>query len=139
MLLDNELKDLFTSFTTSRKSNSKQSSNIIDESIIDKDAVTNKDVIDEDIIDKDAATNKDVIDEDIVTNKDIIDKNIATNKDIIDKDITTSKNAIEKVTIKEIDTKRSKRDQMNMTAIVVNLMSFEKEICKYTIRACMKI
>jgi hypothetical protein len=28
---------------------------------------------------------------------------------------------------------------MNMTAIVVNLMSFEKEICKYTIRACMKI
>jgi uncharacterized membrane protein len=36
MLLDHELKDLFTSITTSRKSNSKQSNNIIEEDIIDE-------------------------------------------------------------------------------------------------------
>jgi hypothetical protein len=128
ILFDNELKDLFTSFVTSRKSKSKQLSNIIDKDIIDKNVVTNKDiidknavtkndVIDENIIDKNIVTSKDVIDEDIidkniVTSKDIIDKDIGTNKDIIDKDIITNKDVIEKIIIKEIDSKRSKRDQM---------------------------
>jgi hypothetical protein len=161
MLFDNKLKDLLTSFITSRKSNLKQSNNIIDESIIDKkividediideniidknvvidediineniidkdvvidediineniidkDVVIDEDIINEDITDKDAATNKDVIDEDIATNKNIIDKNIVTNKNIIDKNIITNKNVIEKVITKKIDTKRSKRDQIN--------------------------
>jgi hypothetical protein len=118
MLFDYELKDPFTSFTTSRKSNSKQSNNIIDEDIIDENIATNKNAIDEDIIDKDIVTSKDVIvedifDKDVITNKDIIDKNSATNKDIIDKDIITSKDVIEKINTKETDTKRSRRDQMN--------------------------
>ncbi len=130
MLLDNELKDFFTSFITSRKSSWKQSSNIFDESvidknvvidedIIDKNVVTSKDIIDKNvvtsknIIDKNVVTSKDVIDENIVTNKNIIDKDIVTSKNIIDKDIITNRNAIEKIIIKEIDTKRSKRDQIN--------------------------
>ncbi len=190
MLFDHELKDLFTSYTTSRKSSLKQLSNIIDEDIIDEDiidknTVTNKDVIDEDIIDKDIVTSKNVIDEDIIdkdiitskdvideniidkdiaTNKDvidedIIDKNIVTKKDVIDEDIIdknivmskdvideniieknviTSKNVIEKIIIKEIDTQRSKRDQMNDYDFR-EFNEFEKKICKYTIKTWMKI
>ncbi len=112
MLLDHELKDLLASFITSRKSNSKELNNIIDEdiideNIIDKDIITSKNITDKDIIDKDITKNKNVIDKDIVTSKNVIDENI------IDKNVTTSKDVIEKVIIKEIDAKRSKRDQMN--------------------------
>jgi hypothetical protein len=80
--LDHDLKDLFTSFITSKKSISKRSNFIIDEDIIDDQDVT----IDNDIITDDQDIS---VDNDIIENIDIIEE-----QDIIAEDDTTDENDI---------------------------------------------
>ncbi len=100
MLLNHDLKDLFTSFITSKKSISKRSNFIIDERII----------IDEDIIDdQNVTTNDDIIidDQDISADDDIIeDIDIIEKQDIIAEDDTIDENDIieKQDTIDEDDT-----------------------------------
>ncbi len=122
-VLELKLKDLFTSNSTSKKSNAKQSNVIIDDQniIIDQDVMIENTniIIDENVtIDKNVIIDKNIIvDKNIITNKNAIDKNVIINDDdIIDKKIITNEDVIEKNAIEKIDTVRAKhfeRDQMN--------------------------